>query len=223
MVSNPGRTSPSPNWQFCSPRVALHNCCNHLRLNQAGLGDFLRRIRAVSRTMTASIQSTASPFSRTADPRRGARAEPGGRMACASCHRLHVASSRAGVKWESTPQSPSLTPLPPPFHRPLVRRAAPPRPRRGRASSPPHCSLPNFTHSSALGSLTFPYIVLDQSHRGKEVLSTLFPPELTGASPPPRSTVASSPPSFSSFPEPRSHLRNLWGCLWLDIIVGNRP
>jgi hypothetical protein len=27
VVSNPGRTSPSPNWQFCSPHVALHNCC----------------------------------------------------------------------------------------------------------------------------------------------------------------------------------------------------
>jgi hypothetical protein len=54
-------------------------------------------------------------------PRRGARAEPGGRVACVSCHRLHVASSRAGVKWESTPQSPSLTPLPPPFHRPQAR------------------------------------------------------------------------------------------------------
>jgi hypothetical protein len=141
-------------------------------------------------------------------------------VARACCCRLHVASSRAGVKWESTPPSPALTPLPPPFPRSLVRRAVPLRPRRGRASSPPHGSLPNFTHSSALGSRTFPYIALDPFRRGEEVLSIFSPLELTGVSPPPRSTVASSPPSFYSCHEPRSHLRHLWGCLWRDLTGG---
>jgi hypothetical protein len=54
-------------------------------------------------------------------------------------------------------------------------------------------------------------------------LSILFHPELTGESPSPRSTVASSPPSFSSFPDPRSHFLKPCGCLWLDVIAGNRP
>jgi hypothetical protein len=164
--------------------------------------------------MTASIQSTASPFSRIADPRRGARAEPSGRVACASCHRLHVARSRAGVKWESTPQSPhsrsfsspslSLWPGSPRrkmeanCHRSLLR---------AHASSPSHHRPPNPVHYSANIPSTSFTRCLTRLCRGEGEFRFPPPRVLADVLSTQRLTVASSLRSPSSLPATCSGFR----------------